>query len=363
MVCIIYAVQYVVTWIKNSSLPSFDNLIILERTLFLVYAIALASVFIISAHLVIPGKLLSGMSLIKFKSHALFYLLYFLGIILTLLTGLWIHRPWLLAWERYKLDPLLRHHPEPIIQANRIKLLTIIPTVFLFGLLFTHPIADIIFFTSLACWLMAIFSVIETGLFPDLFLLVNSVVGLGIGNLVALIILSYRPAILSAVETLLSTDGLYAIVGNPFSDVYKKAGAAAAGLWTGLQGWKTYQDAQTAQHNYEVDARNKAAVGDYQKCLQAGGNHISCTPHLNHQYDPMPRHPTLLQEATHYIKNNDVEITKTLCVSGGKGSTEDFSSPENQPLDSKLYKKEPLLASDELEANQRQARKAKGFPK
>jgi hypothetical protein len=77
---------------------------------------------------------------------------------------------------------------------------------------------------------MAIFSVIETGLFPDLFLLVNSVVGLGIGNLVALIILSYRPAILLAVETLLSTDGLYAIVGNPFSDVYKKAGAAAAGL-------------------------------------------------------------------------------------------------------------------------------------
>jgi hypothetical protein len=77
---------------------------------------------------------------------------------------------------------------------------------------------------------MAIFSVIETGLFPDLFLLVNSVVGLGIGNLVALIILSYRPAILSAVETLLSTDGLYAIVGNPFSDVYKKAGAVAAGL-------------------------------------------------------------------------------------------------------------------------------------
>jgi hypothetical protein len=83
---------------------------------------------------------------------------------------------------------------------------------------------------------MAIFSVIEIGLFPDLFLLVNSVVGLGIGNLVALIILSYRPAILSAVETLLSTDGLYAIVGNPFSDIYKKAGAAAAGL----QGWKTY---------------------------------------------------------------------------------------------------------------------------
>ena len=77
---------------------------------------------------------------------------------------------------------------------------------------------------------MAIFSVIETGLFPDLFLLVNSIVGLGIGNLVALIILSYRPTILSAVETLLSTDGLYAIVGNPFSDVYKKAGAAAAGL-------------------------------------------------------------------------------------------------------------------------------------
>ena len=77
----------------------------------------------------------------------------------------------------------------------------------------------------------------------------------------------------------------------------------------------------------------------------------------------MPRHPTLLQEATHYIKNNDVEITKTLCVSGGKGSTEDFSSPENQPLDSKLYKKEPLLASDEFEANQRQARQAKGFTK
>ena len=77
---------------------------------------------------------------------------------------------------------------------------------------------------------MAIFSVIETGLFPDLFLLVNSIVGLGIGNLVALIILSYRPAILSVVETLLSTDGLYAIVGNPFSDVYKKAGAATAGL-------------------------------------------------------------------------------------------------------------------------------------
>ena len=169
MVCIIYAVQYVVTWIKNSSLPSLDNLITLERTLFLVYAIALASVFIISAHLVIPGKLLIGMSLIKFKSHALFYLLYFLGIILTLLTGLWIHRPWLLAWKRYKRDPLLRHHSEPIIQANRIKLLTIIPAVFLFGLLFTHPIADIIFFTSLACWLMAIFSVIETGLFPDLF--------------------------------------------------------------------------------------------------------------------------------------------------------------------------------------------------
>ena len=86
MVCIIYAVQ--LTWIKNSSLPSFDNLITLERTLFLVYAIALASVFLISAHLVIPGKLLSGMSLIGFKSHALFYLLYFLGIILTLLTGL-----------------------------------------------------------------------------------------------------------------------------------------------------------------------------------------------------------------------------------------------------------------------------------
>jgi hypothetical protein len=88
MVCIIYAVQYVVTWIKNSSLPSLDNLITFERTLFFVYAIALASVFIISAHLVIPGKLLIGMGLIEFKSHALFSLLYFLGIILTLLTGL-----------------------------------------------------------------------------------------------------------------------------------------------------------------------------------------------------------------------------------------------------------------------------------
>jgi len=88
MVCVMYAAQYVITWIKKSSLTSFDNLITLERTLFIVYAIALASVFIVSAHLVIPERLLSGMSLTEFKSHTLFYLLYSLGIILTLLTGL-----------------------------------------------------------------------------------------------------------------------------------------------------------------------------------------------------------------------------------------------------------------------------------
>jgi hypothetical protein len=52
-------------------------------------------------------------------------------------------------------------------------------------------------------------------------------------------------------------------------------------------------------------------LGIIKNASKQGGNHIYCTPHPNHQYYPMPRHPTLLQEATHYIKNNDVEITKT----------------------------------------------------
>jgi hypothetical protein len=106
----------------------------------------------------------------------------------------------------------------------------------------------------------------ETGLIPDLFLSVSSVVSLGISTLVALVILSRRPPILTADEKLLSKEGLYAIVGNPFSSVYQKV------IGVGLVAYELHENAEIARHNYEVDARNKAAVGDYQRCLRAGGN-------------------------------------------------------------------------------------------
>jgi hypothetical protein len=88
LLCSIYMTQYVYTGVKNSCRPSLDQLITFEKSMFLLYSIALVWCFNGFAHLVPVQKILTGLATNEIRSHAVFYFLYRTGLTLALLTGL-----------------------------------------------------------------------------------------------------------------------------------------------------------------------------------------------------------------------------------------------------------------------------------
>jgi hypothetical protein len=94
LLCSIYVTQYVYTGVKNSCRPSLDQLITFEKSMFLLYSIALVWCFNGFAHFVPVQKILAGLATNEIRSHAGFYFLYITGLTLALFTGLWVRCPW-----------------------------------------------------------------------------------------------------------------------------------------------------------------------------------------------------------------------------------------------------------------------------
>ena len=137
-------------------------------------------------------------------------------------------------------------------------------SVFLFGILFNQRITDYIFFASLAACFVGLTNLIETGLIQDTFVPISALLISGIGNIASLLVVKRKKDLVVMLEQILSTTGLYSIVGNnPFSYVSRRAKGIGIAIVIAMGSYELHEKEVTTRAREDHEVRDKGIERNY----------------------------------------------------------------------------------------------------
>jgi len=107
-------------------------------------------------------------------------------------------------------------------------------------------------------------NLIETGLIQDTFVPISALLISGIGNIASLLVVKRKKDLVVMLEQILSTTGLYSIVGNnPFSYVSRRAKGIGIAIVIAMGSYELHEKEVTTRAREDHEVRDKGIERNY----------------------------------------------------------------------------------------------------